>query len=273
LSSGIPLAECDAYIEFFDATGGMRWNRCNDSRLDPCSCPNGGAGCGYGNNDNGDRVNHITQLMLSENNLEGSIPESFSKLTVLRTLYLDNNGLWGSIPASLAELTALTSLTLYMNNLTGRIPALPFNQYTQYCCLGGDIPQVSDSNHFACPLPADIGHCSCKGGAGCDYGCNVTCTAPTPAPTPTMFSCDQTTGRCVPDPHGTQAPGDCISTCQCVTSHNCGQLNGTASCGAVLAGCNVCDMCCKPWITVQASCDGCFAAPVPNGCGGKSLLS
>jgi hypothetical protein len=29
-------------------------------------------------------------------------------------------------------------------------------------------------------------------------------------------------------------------------------------------------MCCKLWLTTeQASCDGCFDAPVPNGCGGK----
>jgi hypothetical protein len=50
--------------------------------------------------------------------------------------------------------------------------------------------------------------------------------------------------------------------------HNCGQRNNSVACGAAIKGCNVCDACCKPWITVQASCDGCFDAPAPNGCGG-----
>ena len=38
--------------------------------------------------------------------------------------------------------------------------------------------------------------------------------------------------------HGALAPGECIASCKCVTPHNCGQLNGTASCGDVLDGCN-----------------------------------
>jgi hypothetical protein len=84
-----------------------------------------------------------------------------------------------------------------------------------------------------------------------------------------MYSCNTLTGQCAADPHGTQSPGDCISTCKCATPHNCGQLNGTVACNKDITGCNVCDKCCKPWITVQASCDGCFAAPVPNGCGSK----
>ena len=87
-----------------------------------------------------------------------------------------------------------------------------------------------------------------------------------------MYSCNATAG-CVVDPKGSLSPGECITSCKCVVPHNCGQLNSTVACGTATAGCNVCDMCCKPWITVQASCDGCFAAPVPNGCGGKSLLS
>ena len=92
-------------------------------------------------------------------------------------------------------------------------------------------------------------------------------TAPTPPPTPVMFSCNATTGQCAADPHGSQAPGDCIATCTCTAPNNCGQLNGTAACGTVLAGCNVCDRCCQPWIDDQTSCDGCFAAPAPSGCG------
>jgi hypothetical protein len=69
------------------------------------------------------------------------------------------------------------------------------------------------------------------------------------------------------DPAGSLSPGECIAACKCVTPHNCGQLNNTASCGAIVTGCNVCDKCCQPWID-QASCDGCVATPAPSGCGG-----
>jgi hypothetical protein len=84
-----------------------------------------------------------------------------------------------------------------------------------------------------------------------------------------MYSCNATIGQCVLDPEGSLSPGECIAGCKCVVPHNCGQLNNTAACGTIITGCNVCDMCCKPYITEQASCDGCFAAPAPSGCAGK----
>jgi len=90
-------------------------------------------------------------------------------------------------------------------------------------------------------------------------------------PPPTCYSCDTSTGNCAPNRAGSQARTDCIKMCQCTTPHNCGQLNGTVACNKDITGCNVCDACCKPWITVQASCDGCFAAPTgPYGCGNQT---
>jgi hypothetical protein len=101
--------------------------------------------------------------------------------------------------------------------------------------------------------------------------CNQTCSAtppPTPTPTPKV-RCNTTVGQCVVDPHGPLSPLDCIESCKCVAPHNCGQLNGTVQCGAVLTGCNVCDSCCQTYFH-QHSCDGCFAAPVSEqGCGGQ----
>jgi hypothetical protein len=97
-------------------------------------------------------------------------------------------------------------------------------------------------------------------------------STPPPAPTPAMYSCNSTVGRCVADPRGSMSPAQCIDNCKCITPHNCGQLNGTVRCGEVVTKCSVCDMCCKPWLTQQASCDGCFNAPLPNGCGGKAQV-
>ena len=89
-------------------------------------------------------------------------------------------------------------------------------------------------------------------------------------PPPTCYSCDSSVWKCTPNRAGSQALSDCYDKCQCVTPHNCGQLNGTVACGAAITGCSVCGMCCKPYITEQASCDGCFAAPAPNGCGNQT---
>jgi hypothetical protein len=89
------------------------------------------------------------------------------------------------------------------------------------------------------------------------------CKAPT-------YSCNTTAGKCVEDPSGTQTAQSCIGSCKCVAPHNCGYLNGTVQCGAVLAGCNVCDSCCQTYFHPH-SCDGCFAAPVSEqGCGGNA---
>jgi hypothetical protein len=85
-----------------------------------------------------------------------------------------------------------------------------------------------------------------------------------------MFSCNAASGQCVQDPAGSQSSGECIAACKCVIPHNCGMHNNTISCNAPITGCNVCDVCCKPYLTVQASCDGCFAAQVPNGCGNRT---
>jgi hypothetical protein len=86
---------------------------------------------------------------------------------------------------------------------------------------------------------------------------------------PAGYSCNTTEGQCVLTPNGTETAEDCIGTCRCVAPHNCGQLNGTMQCGAVLAGCNVCDNCCQTYFH-QHSCDGCFAAPVSEqGCAGQ----
>jgi hypothetical protein len=56
-----------------------------------------------------------------------------------------------------------------INQLTGTVPALPFKQYTAFCCLS--------PNKFSCPLPADAADCKCAGklGVACDHNaCNGT---------------------------------------------------------------------------------------------------
>ena len=73
----------------------------------------------------------------------------------------------------------------------------------------------------------------------------------------------------MPDATGAQTLSECYGSCKCVVPHNCGQLNGTGQCGALLPGCNVCDACCVAGL-VQDTCDACFAYAAPVGCGNKT---
>ena len=228
-SAGLPAAECSAWLDMYDGTGGPSWAHCSSNRLDPCSC--GGLACTDG---------HITGLDLGSNNMQGTVPVTLSAMTKLTILQLANN------------------------KLEGLLPALQFTQYTAYCCL-----QYDGSNHFACPLPPGADKCnSCGTSITCTpppptpvptpistpaptpvmYSCDTTsgqckldpkgplspvdCIAtckssPTPAPTLVMYSCNTTAGQCAPDPEGSLSAGECIATCKCVVPHNCGQLNGT----------------------------------------------
>ena len=37
-SAGLAPAECDAWVDLYDATGGKNWQDCSGNRLDPCAC-------------------------------------------------------------------------------------------------------------------------------------------------------------------------------------------------------------------------------------------
>ncbi|XP_059449494.1 receptor like protein 27-like [Corylus avellana] len=65
----------------------------------------------------------IELLDLGSNNLEGTIPSSFSKLRSIEVLYLDENNLEGTIPSSFSELKSVELLGLGGNNLEGTIPS------------------------------------------------------------------------------------------------------------------------------------------------------
>ncbi|OAY52773.1 hypothetical protein MANES_04G110000v8 [Manihot esculenta] len=96
----------------------------------------------------GDILNYLFGLDLSDNNLEGQIPDQLGKLSQLRALNLSHNYLTGSIPASLSNLTQLESFDLSHNNLSGQIPsqliALHFLAVfsVAYNNLSGKIPDM-----------------------------------------------------------------------------------------------------------------------------------
>jgi hypothetical protein len=84
------------------------------------------------------------------------------------------------------------------------------------------------------------------------------------------YSCVADKGQCFPDAKSNSSQIECVRDCSCVPPHNCGQLNGTVVCGERVAGCNVCDACCKPFPLDQDSCNACVVTPAKGqapGCG------
>ena len=67
-------------------------------------------------------LSKLQYLDLFNNGLTGSLPESLGNLAELQLLDLSNNGLTGSLPESLGNLAKLQSLYLYNNGLTGSLP-------------------------------------------------------------------------------------------------------------------------------------------------------
>lgn len=62
-------------------------------------------------------------LILSRNNLSGSIPDELSAMTSTETLNLSHNQLSVTIPTSLTDLNFLASFDVSQNQLSGIIPS------------------------------------------------------------------------------------------------------------------------------------------------------
>jgi RHS repeat-associated protein len=98
----------------------------------------------------------ITQIVLANNNLIGSIPSSIGTLTKLKVLSLAGNQLSGVIPDEIGNLTSLQSLLFSTNNLSGEIPSsigglsAVSTLSLQYNKLKGSIPpQIANLTHLA----------------------------------------------------------------------------------------------------------------------------
>ncbi|GLJ12850.1 hypothetical protein SUGI_0199030 [Cryptomeria japonica] len=88
----------------------------------------------------------LSEIDLSDNNLEGFIPSSLGGLSNLQDLHLSSNKLNGSIPSTLGNLSKLYRLDLSSNKLNGSIPSTLGNLSKldmlalQDNSLGGPVP-------------------------------------------------------------------------------------------------------------------------------------
>ncbi|MEZ4874735.1 MAG: hypothetical protein R2793_04625 [Flavobacteriaceae bacterium] len=67
--------------------------------------------------------NHITEIRMLFNNMEGTIPASIAQLTELKVLELSFNKINGELPETIGSLGKLEVLALNGNDITGSIPA------------------------------------------------------------------------------------------------------------------------------------------------------
>ncbi|GJP71830.1 hypothetical protein CLOP_g2620 [Closterium sp. NIES-67] len=93
----------------------------------------------------------ITRMIISNNSLTGSIPDSISSLTALTQLDLSDNKLSGSIPTGVGKLSRLKELSLRINSLTGSIPN-SISSLTALTRLHLSVNRLTE------PIPAGIGN-------------------------------------------------------------------------------------------------------------------
>ena len=67
-------------------------------------------------------ITSLTSIDLSQCELSGTLPDSWSSLTLLQYLGLSYNQLSGPLPSSWSSMTLLTYLNLFSNELTGTLP-------------------------------------------------------------------------------------------------------------------------------------------------------
>ncbi len=164
--SSIPAIECDALVALYNTTNGDGWTDNTGwlTAADPCAwfgvtCE-GGSGVHVvltRNQLSGSippelgNLTSLRVLSLTGNQLSGSIPPELGNLTSLRDLELSGNQLSGSIPPELGNLTGLRQMFLEVNQLSGQVP-LPVAQ------LGGIIEEIfgGDDFHF-CRFDANLG--------------------------------------------------------------------------------------------------------------------
>ncbi|XP_068639542.1 receptor-like protein EIX2 [Aristolochia californica] len=87
-------------------------------------------------------ISNLLLLNLAHNHFSGNIPKNIGNLSFLESLDLSSNQLFGSIPQSLSFLTSLSYLNLSYNNLSGRIPSGPQLQVLDYPSIYWGNPEL-----------------------------------------------------------------------------------------------------------------------------------
>jgi LysM repeat protein len=105
-------ADCEALVALYTGTNGATWTNRTGWLATNAPCSWYGVTCTSG---------RVTQLVLGNNNLIGTLPSQLGSLTNLTVLNLASNQLSGTIPTELGNLVNLSSLYFQENALSGEI--------------------------------------------------------------------------------------------------------------------------------------------------------
>ena len=148
-SASVPVTVMDtsrdreALIALYNSTNGPDWVR-SDKWLSEAPL-----GTWYGVSTNTD--GRVTNLILDNNNLQGTVPSEIGYLDKLENLSLEFNKLLGTIPSELGNLRRLRRLSFHANGfLTGPIPPELGN-------LEGLTGLFLGYNNLTGPIPLEIG--------------------------------------------------------------------------------------------------------------------
>ncbi|XOV92251.1 MAG: T9SS type A sorting domain-containing protein [Bacteroidota bacterium] len=132
------LQDSLALVALYDSTNGPGWTQ-SDNWL------SGPVNTWFGVSITGSRV---TSVILSNNNLAGTLPAEIGDLTALNQLILNDNLIADTIPSQIGYLSSLTYLSLRNNQLIGVIPPTigDITSLTQLLLDGNDLSGVVPAN-------------------------------------------------------------------------------------------------------------------------------
>ena len=141
--AGVPDTEWEALVDLYNSTNGASWTDSTnwlDDSVDEDEWY--GVTC---------VDNHVTEIYLPNNNLDGTIPVSIDNLAFLAQLNLNNNQISGTIPSELGNLTNLQGLSLHLTQISGTIPP-EIGNLTNLQDLNLHLTQISGT------IPPEIGN-------------------------------------------------------------------------------------------------------------------
>lgn len=110
----VDQAECEALFSLYNNTTGDSWNDNTNWLIDYDVCTWFGVTCSGG---------HISDIALSSNNLDGSVPSQIGNFPYMTDLDLSTNSLTGSLPNQMTGLVNLLTFNMADNTLSGALPS------------------------------------------------------------------------------------------------------------------------------------------------------
>ncbi len=136
------IAEKNALIAIYNSLNGDNWdnktNWLSDSSIDTWA--------GVTTDGNG----FVSSLVLTDSNIEGTLPNELCQLTHLKQIYFIGN-ISGSIPSNIGNLTELESIYISSSSLSGSLPE-------SICNLSDLTSLIISNSSLTGTLPNDIGN-------------------------------------------------------------------------------------------------------------------